>query len=91
VGVANDLRDTAWLVSRNGNDSRRGPAKTTSRSPNQAVDFTASGKVLNLRGDSKYRAAVTILAIAQNKFINSLRSTTGIANFRTTHRHYADK
>jgi hypothetical protein len=91
VSVANDLRDTAWLVSRNENDSTRVPAKTTSRPPNQAADFAWSGKVLNLRRDSKRRSAVIFLAIAQNKFINCLRSNAGIANFRTTNRRYADK
>jgi hypothetical protein len=91
VGVANDLRDTSWLVSRNGNDSTRVPAKTTSRPPNQAAGFEASGKVLNLRIDSKCRTAVIFPAPAQNKFINCLRSNGADGNFRTTNRHYADK
>jgi hypothetical protein len=91
VSVANGLRDTAWLVSRNGNDSRRVPAKTTSRPPNQAAGFAASGKVLNLRIDSKCRTAVIFLTTAQNKFINCLRSNGADGNFRTTNRHYADK
>jgi hypothetical protein len=37
VGAANPLRDTASLVSRNENDSRRVPAKTTSHSRKQAA------------------------------------------------------
>jgi hypothetical protein len=91
VGVANDLRDTSWPVSRNGNDSERVAAKTTSRPPNQAAGFAASSKGLNLRRDSKCRTSVTFLALAQNKFINCLRSSVADGNFRTTIRHYADK
>jgi hypothetical protein len=91
VGVANDLRDTSWPVSRNGNDSRRVATKTTSRPPNQATDFAASSNVLNLRRDSKCLTAVIFPTLAQNKFINCLRSNAADGNFRTTIRHYADK
>jgi hypothetical protein len=54
VGDANDLRDTASLVSRNENDSARLPAKTTWRFAQQHTIFVQSRKVLNLCGDSKY-------------------------------------
>jgi hypothetical protein len=53
VGAANDLRDTASLVSRNENDSARLPAKTTWRFAQQRTIFVQSRKVLNLCGDSK--------------------------------------
>jgi hypothetical protein len=91
VGVANVLRDTSWLVSRNGNDSTCEPVKTTSRSQNQAAGFVGLGKGLNLRRDSKHRSAVIILMIAQNKFINCLRLNEAGRIFRTADRHYADK
>jgi predicted AlkP superfamily pyrophosphatase or phosphodiesterase len=91
VGAANALRDTSCLVSRNENDSRRVPAKTTWRSPNQPANFMPSRKVLNLCEDSKRRSAVTFRTVAQNKFINCLRSNEAEANFRTTARRYADK
>jgi hypothetical protein len=64
VGAANDLRDTACLISRNENDSTRVAAKSTSHSQKQAAWLAWNGKVLNLCGESKRRAAVTILAIA---------------------------
>jgi hypothetical protein len=64
VGAANDLRDTAWLVSRNGNDSARVPAKSPWRRQNQAAAFAQSSKVLNLCTDSKWRSAVIFLTIA---------------------------
>jgi hypothetical protein len=57
----------------------------------QAAFFAWSAKVLNLRADSKYAAAVTFLAVAQNKFINRLRSSKAERNFRTGGRRYADK
>jgi hypothetical protein len=91
VGAANALRDTSCLISRNGNDSTRVPAKSTPRSPNQAAVFAESAKVLNLRRDSKCRSAVTLLTIVQNKFINRLRLSEAERNFRTTYRRYADK
>jgi hypothetical protein len=91
VGAANALRDTACLISRNENDSKPVLAKSTSHSPNQATNFARGGKVLNLCGDSKCRTAVTIAAIAQNKFINYLRLGRVELSFRTTNRHYADK
>jgi hypothetical protein len=91
VGAANALRDTACLVSRNENDSVHLPAKTTWRWRKQAAAFAQSGKVLNLCTDSKRRAAVIFLAIAQNKFTNCLRLNEAEGNFRTTPRHYADK
>jgi hypothetical protein len=91
VGAANVLRDTASPVSRNENDSMQVPAKTTSRPRKQAAAFAQSGKVLNLCIDSKRRAAVIFLAIAQNKFTNCLRLNEAEGNFRTTRRHYADK
>ncbi len=65
--------------------------KSTPRSPNQAADFAERGKVLNLCRESKYRAAVIFLEIAQNKFINRLRLSAAGMNFRTTDRRYADK
>jgi hypothetical protein len=65
--------------------------KSTSRPPNQALDFAEQGKVLNLCTDSKRRAAVIFLTTAQNKFINYLRLGEAEWNFRTTNRHYADK
>jgi hypothetical protein len=58
VGAANDLRDTASLVSRNENDSARLPAKTTWRFTHQRTIFVQSRKVLNLCGDSKSTVAV---------------------------------
>jgi hypothetical protein len=91
VDAANLLRDTSSLVSRNGNDSARVPSKSTSRSQNQAMAFAPSGKVLKLRGDSKCRAAVIFLTIAQNIFTNRLRLSEAARNFRTTDRRYADK
>jgi hypothetical protein len=91
VGAANDLRDTACLISRNENDSMRVLAKSTSRSLNQAADSARGGKVLNLCADSKCRTAVTIPMIAQNKFINYLRSGRAGMSFRTADRRYADK
>jgi hypothetical protein len=53
--------------------------------------FARSGKVLNLRRDSKRRSAVTFLAIAQNKFINRLRLSRAERSFRTGEDRYADK
>jgi hypothetical protein len=91
VDAANDLRDTAWLVSRNGNDSSRLPAKSSWRRQNQAAAFAQGGKVLNLCTDSKWRSAVTFLTIAQNKFINCLRWSGAAMHFQTTAHHYADK
>jgi hypothetical protein len=91
VGAANAIRDTACLVSRNENDSQQVPAKTTWRSPTPPTTFLQSRKVLNLCADSKRRGAVIFLAVAQNKFINCLRSNEAEANFRTTDRRYADK
>jgi hypothetical protein len=91
VGAANVLRDTSSLVSRNENDSLQVSAKTTWRSPIQPATFVQSRKVLNLCIDSKCRAAVIFLAIAQNKFINCLRLSEAEGNFRTTDRRYADK
>jgi hypothetical protein len=91
VGAANDLRDTSCLISRNENDSKRVPVKSTSRSLNQAADSARGGKVLNLCGDSKCRTTVTIPAIAQNKFTNCLRLGRAGMSFRTADRRYADK
>jgi hypothetical protein len=67
--TANAQRDTSCPLSRNENDSPWGPAKTASRPQNQAARFAESGKLLNLRTDSKCRAAVTFLTIAQNRFV----------------------
>jgi hypothetical protein len=91
VGAANDLRDTAWLVSRNGNDSSRLPAKSTWRRQSQATAFARVGKVLNLCVDSKCRSAVIFPTIAQNKFINCLRNSGSAMHFQTTDHRYADK
>jgi hypothetical protein len=91
VGAANDLRDTASLVSRNENDSAGLPAKTTWRFASQRTIFVQSCKVLNLCEDSKHLAAVTIRTSAQNKFINCLSSAAVEANFQTTRYRYADK
>jgi hypothetical protein len=91
VGVANVHRDTAWSVSRNGNDSARLPVKTTSRLRERAGFLAWSAKVLNLCADSKCRAVVVFPAIAQNKFTNRLRLGAAEWNFRTTARRYADK
>ena len=91
MGAANDLRDTASLVSRNENDSARLPAKTTWRFAQQRTIFVQSRKVLNLCGDSKRRSVVTIPTIAQNKFINCLSLAEAEANFQTTRYRYADK
>jgi hypothetical protein len=85
------LRDTAWLVSRNGNDSACLPAKSTSHSQNRAAAFAQSSKVLNLCTDSKWRSAVIFLTIAQNKFTNCLRWSGAAMLFQTTDHHYADK
>jgi hypothetical protein len=91
LGAANALRDTSSLISRNENDSARLPTKTTSCSPNQLTHLLLSRKVLNLCEDSKSHGTVTFLPVAQNKFINWLRSNESEAIFPTTHRHYADK
>jgi hypothetical protein len=91
MGDANALRDTSSPASRNENDSAPVPANTTWRSPNQPASFVQSRKVLNLCEDSKRRGAVIFLAVAQNKFINCLRSNETEAIFPTTDRHYADK
>jgi hypothetical protein len=91
VGAANALRDTSCLISRNENDSQRVLAKTTWRSPNQPAPLVQRRKVLNLCADSKRRDAVIFRAIAQNKFINCLRSNETEAIFPTTVRRYADK
>jgi hypothetical protein len=91
VGAANALRDTSCLISRNGNDSTDVPGKSTSRSQKPAATFASSGKVLNLRADSKCHAAVRFPAIAQNIFIICLRLNAAELNFRTTDLRYADK
>jgi hypothetical protein len=62
VGAANDLRDTASLVSRNENDSARLRAKTTWRFASPRAIFEQRRKVLNLCEDSKQGGAVTIRA-----------------------------
>jgi hypothetical protein len=49
------------------------PAKSSSRSRNQAARFMQASKVLNLRADSKRLSAVIFRSIVQNKFINCLR------------------
>jgi hypothetical protein len=91
VGAANDLRDTASLVSRNENDSARVPAKTTWRFAHPRTIFMQSCKVLNLCGDSKSGVTVIFRTAAQNKFINCLSLAEAEANFQTTRCHYADK
>jgi hypothetical protein len=91
VGAANDLRDTASLVSRNENDSAGLPAKTTWRFAYQRTIFVQSRKVLNLCIDSKHAVTVIFRTTAQNKFINCLSLTDAEANFQTTRCHYADK
>jgi hypothetical protein len=91
VGAANDLRDTASLVSRNENDSTTLPAKTTWRFASPRAVFVQSRKVLNLCEDSKLDDAVTIRTSAQNKFINCLSLAAVELNFQTTCRRYADK
>jgi hypothetical protein len=85
------LRNTSCLISRNGNDSTQPPAKSTSRSQNRMAACEQSDKVLNLYEDSKRCAVVTFRVVAQNKFINCLRLSQAKTNFRTSHRHYADK
>jgi len=72
-------------------DSKEVRAKSTWRSQNRAGRSRRNGKVLNLRGESKRRSAVTIRMIAQNKFINCLRLSRAEWNFPTRHRRYADK
>jgi len=64
VGDANDLRDTASLVSRNENDSARLPAKTTWRFDQRRMIFVQRRKVLNLCMDSKHVVAVIFRADA---------------------------
>ena len=91
VGAANDLRDTASLVSRNENDSAGLPAKTTSRFASRRVFLVQSCNVLNLCEDSKHGGAVTIHLTARNKFINRLSLAAVEPNFQTTLCHYADK
>jgi hypothetical protein len=91
VGAANDLRDTASLISRNENDSARLPAKTTWRFAQWRTIFGQSCKVLNLRIDSKHAVTVIFRTAAQNKFINCLSLAEAEANFQTTRCHYADK
>jgi hypothetical protein len=63
AGAASILRDTAWLVSRNGNDSRHVPAKSTSQPQNRAAVAARGGKVLNLCKDSKCRSDVRFVAL----------------------------
>jgi hypothetical protein len=91
VGAANVIRDTACLISRNENDSPDRPGKSTSPLQKSAAAFASSGKVLNLRADSKCHGADKFHAIAQNKFINHLPSSAAELNFRTTDLRYADK
>jgi hypothetical protein len=91
AGVANISRDTSWSAYRNGNDSGGLLAKTTSRLQNQVADYARSAKVLNLCTDSNSLVAVGFLVVAQNKFINRLRSIKTERNFRTGARRYADK
>jgi hypothetical protein len=91
VGAANDLRDTASLISRNENDSAPLPAKTTWRFAFKHAIFSQSRKVLNLCEDSKDAGAVTIHVTAQNKFINRLRLAVVEPKIQTTLCHYADK
>jgi hypothetical protein len=91
VGAANDLRDTASLISRNENDSAPLPAKTTWRFASPRALFVQSRKVLNLCEDSKSVGAVTIHVTAQNKFTNRLSLAAVELNFQTSRCHYADK
>jgi hypothetical protein len=91
VGAANALRDTSSLISRNENDSTDVPGKSTSHPQKPAAAFASSGKVLNLRADSKCHAADKFPAIAQNKFTNCLRLNEAESDFRTTDLRYADK
>jgi hypothetical protein len=91
VGAANALRDTSCLTSRNENDSTDVSGKSTSHSQKPAAAFASSGKVLNLRTDSKCHTADKFPAIAQNKFINRLRLNAAESDFRTTDLRYADK
>jgi hypothetical protein len=79
------------FVSRNGNDSKRAPAKTTSHWQIWAPAFAACSKGLNLRRDSICGGAVIFLSIAQNKFTNCLRWSEAEWNFRATERRYDDK
>jgi hypothetical protein len=48
-------------------------------------------KVLNLRAESRRRAAVTIHVAAQNKFINRLRLIAAQKRFQSAGCRYADK
>jgi hypothetical protein len=91
VGAANALRDTSCLISRNENDSTRVPGKSTSHSQKPAAAFALSGKVLNLRTDSKCRTPDKFPTVAQNKFINCLRLNAADLDFSTTDLRYADK
>jgi hypothetical protein len=91
VGAANALRDTSCLISRNENDSAEVPRKSTSHLQKPAAAFLSSGKVLNLRTDSKCHAAVRFPTIAQNNFIICLRLNVAELIFRTTDLRYADK
>ena len=91
MGAANDLRDTASLISRNENDSAALPAKTTWRLASTRAIFVQSRKVLNLCEDSKDAVAVTIHVTAQNKFTNRLSLAAVEPKIQTTRWHYADK
>jgi hypothetical protein len=91
VGAANDLRDTASLISRNENDSSPLPAKTTWRFAKRRAIFRQSCKVLNLYEESNHAGAVTIHVTAQNKFTNRLSLAAVELNFQTSRCHYADK
>ena len=91
MGAANDLRDTASLISRNENDSAPLLAKTTWRFACLRAIFVQSRKVLNLCEDSKDAVAVTIHVTAQNKFTNRLSLAAVGLNFQTTRCRYADK
>jgi hypothetical protein len=55
------------------------------------VIFDSRDKVLNLRGESKRPAAVTIGAVAQNKFIIRLRMSVAQNHFQSAAPRYADK
>jgi hypothetical protein len=68
-----------------------GSRKQLGVSPHRHAVFVQSRKVLNLCGDSKRPAAVTIRATLKIKIINWSCLTEGEANFQTTRYRYADK
>jgi hypothetical protein len=91
VSAANGLRNTRRLISRNEYDCALRPQKSTSDRRASRPVLQQDDKVLNLRMESRRRAAVTIHMAAQNKFINRLRLIAAQKRFQSAGCRYADK